>query len=382
MNSQIPRDIGLTQAQIAAVRLPLAHASVLPPEAYEDPRIFQLERDLVFGRQWMPVCHVSQIPQAGDYLERVLMGEPVVALRERDGGIRVLANVCKHRNTTLVTGRGTFKGNRFSCPYHGWTYALDGKLLAAPFMDGVENFDRKDIALQSFRTEVWHGFVFVNLDGQAPALASALQGLEADVLPYRFEDMEVVELRRNRVPWNWKVSLENFSEAYHQPWVHPHTVDQEMPAKSAEYYDVTGPYGLFTIRQKEGLPLPTFFPAAADMPDDFLRRTTVFNVYPYMHVLTDPSAAVWLDFNITSPTEHEMVWHALLPPGSLAKGVAQELDTMAGFFNPVLNEDVGVCTGVAAGVRSRHVQPGRYSLMEKTLHQFHNWWLDAMLDPR
>lgn len=382
MSPLTPQDLGLTAAQVAATRLPLAQASVLPPLAYADERIFALERERLFARTWMPVCHVSQLPQPGDYVERTLVGEPVLALRGKDGGVRVMSNVCRHRNTTLAKGHGNFKGNRITCPYHGWSYGLEGQLLAAPFMEGVENFERREIALQTYRSEVWQGFVFVNLDGQAPSLASQVEGLVPEIAPYRFDEVEAVELRRNVVPWNWKVSLENFSEAYHQPWVHPVTVDQDMPAKSAVYHDVSGPYGLFLIHEKNGNHLPTFFPPPADMPDRLLSLTTVFNVYPYLHVLTDPTAGVWLDFNITGPHEHEMVWHALVPKGSAARGIAKELEAMVNFFNPILAEDVGVCTGVAAGVKSRHVTPGRYSLMEKTLHQFHNWWLDTMLGDR
>lgn len=376
-------DIGLRDSDVKAVRRTLAQASPLPPAAYSDPAIFRLERERVFGRTWMPVCHVSQIAAPGSYVSRVLGGEPVMAVRGRDGEIRVMANVCLHRNTTLVDGAGSCKGNRMVCPYHGWTYGLDGKLLAAPFMEQAECFDRGAERLREFRSEVWQGFVFVNFDHEAAPLSGQVRDLETALAPYRMADMEAVEIRRRTMPWNWKISLENFSEAYHQPWVHPVTAEHAFPAKLAEYHDVTGPYGLFHLFQNGREPVPTFFPPHDALPDALLRRVTVFNVYPYLHVLTDPSTPLWLDFNIKSESEHELVWTALLPAGSMARAdIDAQLAKFREFVEPILLEDVSICMGVGQGVQSRFVTPGRLSHMEKTVHQFHNWWLDQMLGDR
>jgi phenylpropionate dioxygenase-like ring-hydroxylating dioxygenase large terminal subunit len=373
-------DLGLHDEAVAAVREPLERASVLPPQVYADAHIFRLERERIFAKSWLPVCHVSQLQAPGSYVSRVLVGEPVIAVRGRDGDIRVMSNVCRHRNTTLASGSGACKGNRIVCPYHGWTYGLDGKLLAAPFMDQAECFERRDVQLPQFRSEIWHGFVFVNFDAAAPALAGQLAGLEPDVAPYRFEEMEAVEMARRVMPWNWKISLENFSEAYHQPWVHPSTADHEFPAAMAEYRDVSGPYGSFSLYQKNREAVPTFFPPVAGLDERFLCSATVFNVYPYMHALTDAATPLWLDFNIRNETEHELVWTLLLPAGSQARGDFDELlAKVRGFLQPILDEDIGVTTGVGLGVQSRFVQPGRLSHMEKTVHQFHNWWLDQML---
>lgn len=373
-------DLGLKDEDIAAVRQPLERASLLPPEAYTDARIFQLERERIFARSWLPVCHTSQLKEPGSYVTRVLVGEPVIALRDREGQIKVMSNVCRHRNTTLASGCGTVKGNRIICPYHGWTYGLDGKLLAAPFMDQAECFERRDVKLPQFRAEVWHGIVFVNFDERAEPLARQIAGLEPDVGPYRLEDMEAVEMGRRTMPWNWKVSLENFSEAYHQPWVHPSTADHEFPATKAEYRDVTGPYGCFSLYQKDRQEVQTFYPPVAGLDERFLCSATVFNIYPYTHAITDAATPLWLDFNIHSEREHELVWTLLLPAGAQASpDFPEKFEALKAFFVRILDEDIGVTTGVGLGVHSRFIRPGRLSQMEKTLHQFHNWWLDAML---
>jgi phenylpropionate dioxygenase-like ring-hydroxylating dioxygenase large terminal subunit len=372
--------IGLSAEQVAAVRAPLARASLLPSKVYSDPQIFELERERIFGRTWMQVCHVSQIPETGSYVARNLVGEAVIAIRGRDGEIRVMSNVCRHRNTVLTTGSGQCKG-RIVCPYHGWTYGLDGKLLAAPFMEQAEGFVRRDIQLPEFRHEIWHGFVFVNFDPHARPLAEQLVGFEPHIGQYRFEDMEVFEMRRRTMPWNWKISLENFSEAYHQPWVHANTAEQGFPAKLAEYRDVTGPYSLFLLPTDSADLVKTFIPPVAGLEDSLLRSVTVFNVYPYMHALVDPATPLFLDFNIKNETEHELVWSVLMPKGSRQNaGIDADIKSFEEFIAPILTEDIGVCTGVGQGVQSRFTAQGRLSHMEKPIHQFHNWWLDQMLN--
>jgi len=374
-------DLPLTETEISAVRAPLEKAALLPARVYSDPAIFQLERERLFPASWLPVCHVSDLDKPGDFVTRHLFGEPILAVRTRDGEIRVMSNVCRHRNTTLLTGSGTCKGNRISCPYHGWTYGLDGQLLAAPFMDRAEDFVRKDIRLPELRFEEWHGFVFVNLDGNAPPLAEALAGLEASVAPYRFEDMEKVELKRTRVGWNWKVSIENFSEAYHQPWVHPVSAEKDFPADKAEYIDTNNAYSVFLLHQAKGEEFPLFCEPVPGIAEEFRRFVTVYNIYPYFHSLTDAATPLLLDLNVFTENDHELVWSLLMPKGSKASpDLEEKLAQFRAFIEPIMTEDVEVCSGIAEGVQSRFTGQGRLSHMEKALHQFHNWWLDMMLE--
>jgi len=378
-----PQAVGLTDAEVDAVRRPLAAASLLPPRVYIDPETFRIEREKLFPSGWMPVCHVSDLEAPGAYVARHLVGEPVFAVRDRQGDIRIFSNVCRHRNTTLVSGQGTCKGNRIVCPYHGWTYGLDGGLLAAPFMNDVEGFVRRDIGLPELRHEVWHGFVFVNIDGKAAPLAETLAELEPMVAPYGYAEMERFELKRVRVPWNWKISLENFSEAYHQPWVHPESAEKGFPADKAVYYEnPNNAWSLFRLHERDNEIYPLFAPAIPSLDDAYRRFVSVFNIYPYFHCLSDAATPLLLDFNIFGPEDHEMVWSLLLPRGTReTPDLEARLDGFRAFIEPIMVEDVEVCTGIAAGVQSRFTRAGRLSLMERAVHQFHNWWLDRMLAP-
>jgi len=384
MSNVLERTVGA--AAISAVRKPLAEASLLPPVVYSSPEIFELERETVFARCWLPVCHVSQLPQAGSYVGRTVVNEPVLAVRDKDNQIQVYSNVCRHRNTTLALGEGTCRGARITCPYHGWTYGLDGRLLAAPFMDKATGFNRQDFGLLKLRSEIWHGLVFVNLDPDAAPLAPQLRGLEKYVAGYGMEDWVAVSMATIPAHWNWKVSLENFTEAYHQPWVHAATAEPVAPSKGARYYDNDGGlWSAFLIPNatphseagsaaapKGPPPGPDALPASID------EGALVFNIYPYFHSLATSNAILWLDLSIDSVGRHDLVWRVLFPKAAVADGTEGPLQEFKGFLQPVIQEDVGICTAVGIGTRSRLARAGRLSHMEKCVHQFHNWWLDGV----
>lgn len=369
------------ELEITAVRQPLESASFLPPMVYSDPRVFDFEKSVMFRRTWLPVCHVSQIPEAGDYFARKLFDEPVIAVRDRDGVIRVMSNVCRHRNAVLTsTGAASCKGRRLTCPYHGWVYGLDGGLLAAPHMDKTDQFTKSEIALPVIRHEIWHGFVMVNFDGEAESLQEQLAPLEPKVAPYRFEDMVAIEFRRANVDWNWKVSLENFSEAYHQPFIHPTTFDGQFPATKATYDDVDGPYGMFWMHHRNGEIPPFLVPPVEGMPDAYYRAYSVVNIYPLLHLFMDASIPLWMDWQIDDKDRHELVWYMLVPKSRLADVDEEELKAQfTAIMEPILLEDVEVCEAVGSGVRSQLARGGRVSHMEKTVWQFHNWLLDQYL---
>jgi choline monooxygenase len=372
-----PDTIHIAPEEAEEVRRPLAEASFLPPRVYADRSLFEAERDRVFRRSWLPVCHISQLAVPGTYFARELFGEPIVATRDKAGAIRVLSNVCRHRNAVLSKGDGPCKGSRLTCPYHGWAYGLDGKLLAAPFMSDTEGFARADIRLPELRHEIWQGFLFVNFDADADPLAPQLATLTPRVEPYRLDQMVAVEVRRARAPWNWKISLENFSEAYHQPFIHPITADRDFPAATAVYEDSDGPWSLFWIPTRDGSVAPTIAPPVPGMPDSYYRAFSVINVYPLLHMFVDAATPLWMDWSISDVNEHEMIWYMLVPQDQLRDDNRDQLiHDFLHFIEPILIEDVDVCQAVGRGVHSALARPGRLSYMEKAVHQFQRWWLD------
>src|SRR6218665_1152983 len=141
----------------------------MPPAYYTSPDMLRLEQEYLFPNEWACLGHAGEVPDIGDYFATEIAGEPLLVVRDTNSEIAVFSNVCRHRGTPLAEGSGRKK--RFACPYRAWTYGLDGSLLAAPFMEGVSGFDKKACSLPKFRHEIWNGFIYVNLSGDAAPLA-------------------------------------------------------------------------------------------------------------------------------------------------------------------------------------------------------------------
>ena len=157
-------------SRYARVRLPLLEAETLLPACYTDPAFFAREKERIFRVHWNLVCRADDIPEAGDYCTMDLAGMPAIVLRDDDGTLRAFANTCRHRGSRLVSESGTAKA--ISCPYHGWSYALDGGLIAASGMERTKNFDPAEFGLIPLRLAEWAGFVFLNFADDGPGSTS------------------------------------------------------------------------------------------------------------------------------------------------------------------------------------------------------------------
>ncbi|NCT67357.1 MAG: aromatic ring-hydroxylating dioxygenase subunit alpha [Rhodanobacteraceae bacterium] len=198
---------------------PLAHATALPARYYLGEEAARRDRDTVFARSWQLVAHASQVDGAGDHVVATVAGVPLLIVRDADGTLRALHNVCRHRAGPLATcdGRGA---KRLRCHYHGWTYALDGQLTSAPEMACAAGFDTAAVRLPQARVAEWRGLVFVALDA-APPLAEILDGIDArlgtDALAGYVFDRRV----GYDIDCDWKVYVDNYLEGYHVPHIHP-----------------------------------------------------------------------------------------------------------------------------------------------------------------
>ncbi|MCR9184024.1 MAG: aromatic ring-hydroxylating dioxygenase subunit alpha [Halieaceae bacterium] len=221
---------------MACAQLPLTRAKTLPQAAYTSEEYFQFERANTLATGWMCVAHVSQIKAPGSYVALDLLSEPLMVVRQSDMSIRVLSRICPHRAADIMhecfenPREGTTK--RFSCPYHAWSFELDGKLRAAPEMQASDNFSISDWGLSPFRSEVWEGFVFVNLNGSAPALAEQYAELQEVIGPWNVAELEVAIKLDWECEFNWKVMIENWMESYHHMGAHHDTLQRTMPART------------------------------------------------------------------------------------------------------------------------------------------------------
>jgi choline monooxygenase len=218
---------------LALVRtMPRDKASTMPAGYYTSAEFLDLEKDELFRKQWVCVGHVGEIPKVGDYFTTELLGEQLIVSRDKNSAPRVMSNVCRHRGSTILRGAGNAK--RFTCGYHAWTYDLDGRLLGAPRMECVAGFDKNSRQLPQFASAIWHGFIFVNLDGRADPLLEALQSTEPFIRNYHPEERHFLFGAEEVWATNWKCLAENFMEGYHLSPTHAKTLHPVTPTALCE----------------------------------------------------------------------------------------------------------------------------------------------------
>jgi phenylpropionate dioxygenase-like ring-hydroxylating dioxygenase large terminal subunit len=191
---------------------------------YTDAGVFAQESRAIFQRSWQIVGRLEELATSGDYLTCTLGGEPIVVVRDQTG-LHAMYNVCAHRGMRLAEGQGNYR--RLYCPYHGWTYDLDGKLRGVPYEKCLPGLDRESIRLRQVLVESWGGFVFVNLDADAPALLASLGGMVERWRSYTsaWEDLREVKRYSYDEPINWKIFMENATDYYHIPFIHSETLE-------------------------------------------------------------------------------------------------------------------------------------------------------------
>jgi len=199
---------------------PLPVALTIPGAWYTDPRVHDLESRAVFGRSWQLVARADQVERAGQYVTADVGGEPIVVVRGADGVLRAFFNVCRHHAAAVVSG---LEGcaERLTCPYHGWTYGLDGRLARTPEWDGVEGFDRAANGLVPAHVDAWEKLVFVHLDRDPPPLAREIADVASALAPFAVGSLHFVERREYLLACNWKVFVDNYLDGgYHVPYLH------------------------------------------------------------------------------------------------------------------------------------------------------------------
>lgn len=354
---------------------PLARASTLPPDFYRSPELFDLETKQVFRRNWHSVGHVAEIPNAGDFFRFDLAGEPLLIVRGKDGAVRALSAVCRHRWMLLAEGSGN--SGTISCPYHKWTYALDGSLMAAPLMQEADELDRDACALPNFACEIWQGVIFVNLDSNAKSLAVSLEPLAREFAPWKMDEMEIVGRVEFEQAFNWKLLADNFMEAYHHFSIHPETIEPDYPGEETTVDASSGPFSAVRMPHRDGTPSQPLFSPLPEIPDKARRIFSVFNVFPAHIFAVLADAVVYYRLEIKAVDDFKLTIYLLAHPDSLEVPDVEVLkDFLREATRAVHIEDIAACEGVQRGMRSGTAGPARLSHLEAAIHQHQTWFLE------
>ncbi len=298
-----------------------------------------------------------------------LLGEPLVITRNQTGELQAFFNVCLHRAGPVALGKGNRKS--LQCRYHGWTYGLDGKLLNAPDFEGVNDWQKENVCLRAVRVVEWCGFVFVNLDPDAPPLTEVLGDIPSQIgrLGYAPEQMQLVERRDYVVECNWKVYVDNYLEGYHIPIAHPGLYREidfaQYRVETQRYY--SSQYAPIRANRESGENQPR---DRRILRSDGEQNALYYWVFPNWMLNIYPDN---MSINIILPINHEQTltifeWY-FQQPGS---GVGWEsMQQSIAFSDEIQQEDMEICANVQRGLKSQAYDQGRFSVKhENGVHHF------------
>lgn len=358
----------------------VATAETLPPEIYTSPDILAFEREAIFAKEWLCVGRAEQIPNPGDWFTVTICDEPIVVARDKAGEVRAMSAVCQHRAMQICDGKGN--DTKLTCPYHHWSYALDGRLLGAPAMERTESFDKAMYGLPQFSVELWQGFVFVNLDGDAAPLAPTLTRYEPFLANYDLANAVCpgTFTLKDR-PWNWKVMFENFNDGYHANRLHQYVQDfcpsnlSQFPVPWDDESNVIFRVGGYT-HMDGGFNAThhSIMPVYPNLTEEERSRSTFALLPPTLCLGTAPDQAFFFIVRPTSPgtidIEIGYIFHQSALEDPLFEHKLKLADVGVQVF---VEQDSDATTKVQRGLRSRFAPRGRYSWQEESHVQWNRW---------
>jgi phenylpropionate dioxygenase-like ring-hydroxylating dioxygenase large terminal subunit len=337
------------------VRTDLERARTLPAWIYTDPAVFQHERRHFFPGAWHYVGSEADVAQPGDYIALTVADEPVLLVRGTDGELRAFHNVCRHRGSVICKGSGHRKV--LQCPYHAWTYGLDGRLLKARELDGLTEADRAELGLVPLRLERLGPFLFVQPDPSGPAFAEIAGPLPADLAGHDLSTLRKRRTLRYSIAANWKVVVDNFLECYHCAVAHPSFADLIDLSRYT-----------FTTYQRCSLQVGPIQDAQGEAESRFywLWPTFMLNLYP--------GPIVSINVILPDGPERTTAWFELYFPEDTPAATEEE---WVAFIDQVQREDTALCEDVQVGLHSRAYTRGRYAPSEICVHHFHQLLAEA-----
>ncbi len=360
----------------------LAASETLPPTAYTSQHFFDLEVDRIFKREWMAVGHVAELPKVGDYFTIDLMGEMLVVVRGPDR-IRVMSRICLHRWAPVVDGAG--HASAFSCPFHKWSYALDGRLLGAPHMEQAQGFDRKGCRLPELRSEIVMGTIFVTFDAATPSIAGRLGELEERFAVYDMANLAIGYSVDYVCRFNWKIAVETFMECYHHIGAHATTAEPFSPGALSWGEDgreawtaVHGPLAPHLPTEEN---LKSGLPVFEGISEEAKRDVALYVVYPTLLITVFADRIHWTTLIPEGP-EHTL-WHrhVLVRPEALSQPDFEAIITkLRAASGAISDEDLAVNELQQRGAASMFARAGRLSHLEKAVWQLADYVRDRVQD--
>lgn len=347
----------------------------LRADAYTDPRFAEFEEGAVFARTWQWVSHTEKLHDPGSYLSATVAGMPIAIVRGKDGELRAFYNVCKHRAHELLSGSGTTRN--LVCPYHAWTYSLDGSLKAARRADRMESFDKSEVCLDQVRVEEFGGMVYVNLDPTAEPLGTQAPDLAEEIAFWAPDVANLTHAKRLTydVKTNWKNVIDNFLECYHCHIAHKEFVD----LVDMDTYEVKT-HGIWSSHFAEA---GKHANAAYDVSGASVTEHAVWWLWPNTCLLRYPGRGNFMVFQVVpdGPDRTLETWDFYLETTELTPTEVESVH----YINDVLQvQDIDLVESVQRGMSTPAFEQGRFvfdpagsGLSEHGVHHFHGLIIDA-----
>jgi glycine betaine catabolism A len=343
-------------------------ARTMPGERYTSPAILKDETEQIFARRWNCVGRASALAAPGDYIVREIAGESLIILRDRGGELRAFFNICRHRGTRLCQRASGQFSETIQCPYHAWTYTIDGRLIGAPHMQDAEGFDKADYSLHSAALAEWEGFVFVNIARDPEPFAQWFAPMLRRLERYNISGLKVGHRVSYDVKANWKLVFQNYSECLHCPTIHPE-LSTVLPYQSGANDLIEGPFlgGYMEIRApNESATLSGRACGRLVNPglaENDRHRAFYYTLMPNLMLSIHPD---YVNYYLLTPVaadrtlvESEWMFH----PSNEGDAQFNPQDAIA-FWDVTNRQDWDICERSQLGISSRRYEPGPYSPRE------------------
>jgi Rieske 2Fe-2S family protein len=341
-------------------------ARTMPAKYYTSPEILEEERARLFPSMWHCAGRASAVPESGDFLTREIAGESIIVVRGKAGEIRAFFNVCRHRGTRMCMQATGHFSETIQCPYHAWTYGVDGRLIGAPHMNEVEGFDKNDYPLHQAKVAEWEGFLFVSVARNPVPFDEWFRPMLGRLSRYSIGALEVGHSVRYEVQANWKLIFQNYSECLHCPMIHPE-LSTMMPYTSGANDLIEGPFlGGYMALNHESATLSG--KACGHLVDarlgaDDRRRAYYYTLMPNMLLSIHPD---YVNYYILTPlavdrTLVESEW--MFASSNDANPAFNPRDAIE-FWDVTNRQDWAICEQSQLGIASSRYEPGPYSPRE------------------
>ena len=367
--------------QLEAVKLPIETSVTLPPSVYSSETVFEQEKHRLFFDSWVGIGRADRWKSAGDYSAIDIMGVPIVVLRDRHDQLQAFANSCRHRGAKLIEGEGNCPVIR--CPFHRWTYALDGRLLVAPKMEQTPGFEKTQFGLVPVQIDIEQGFAFVCFNPEAASLGEWLGDFSELHVPWALSSMSSTRRREFEVACNWKIFLEVFNEYYHLPFVHPETLDDiyDIPENLdkvngnyvSQFGSTQGTGALLNHDQSHSLPSIT------TLSSELSNGTRYTWMFPNM-TFAAGKESIWVyEVYPISPTRTWVGMTVCFPVNTVTLDCFE--DAVQHYYyrmDKALDEDIPALENQQAGIGSPLAKQGRFSFLEPSVATFACWYSSKM----